>query len=77
MTLGLRKVLSELKINKGLHEFRHYFSTTFLKNYYSDLLRIAQYTRHKSLEMLQVYNDNIKMGNDVPKYYKTFKGVKF
>ncbi|GAG15279.1 unnamed protein product, partial [marine sediment metagenome] len=36
-----------------------------------------QYTRHKCLEMLQVYNDNIEMENDLPRYYKTFKGVKF
>jgi len=48
-----------------------------LKNYQGNLLRVAQYTRHKSLEMLQVYNDNIEMENDLPKYYKTFKGVKF
>jgi len=26
---------------------------------------------------LQVYNDNIEMENDLPKYYKTFKGIKF
>jgi hypothetical protein len=29
------------------------------------------------LEMLQIYNDNIKMEEDLPNYYKTFAGVKF
>ena len=73
----IRKILGELKIDKGIHGFRHYFTTTLLKNYQGDLLRVAQYTRHRSLEMLQVYNDNIELENDLPKYYKTFKGVKF
>ena len=80
-TRGLRmiikKVLKDLDIEKCVHGFRHYFTTTLLKNYQGNLLRVAQYTRHKSLEMLQVYNDNIEMENDLPKYYKTFKGVKF
>jgi len=80
-TRGLRmiikKVLKDLDIFKCVHGFRHYFTTTLLKNYQGNLLRVAQYTRHRSLEMLQVYNDNIEMENDLPKYYKTFKGVKF
>jgi len=77
LRLIIKKILGELEIDKGVHGFRHYFTTTLLKNYQGDLLRVAQYTRHKSLEMLQVYNDNIEMENDLPKYYKTFKGVKF
>ena len=80
-TRGLRmiikNVLKNLDIEKCVHGFRHYFTTTLLKNYQGNLLRVAQYTRHKSLEMLQVYNDNIEMENDLPKYYKTFKAVKF
>jgi len=77
LRLIIKKILGGLEINKGVHGFRHYFTTTLLKNYQGNLLRVAQYTRHRSLEMLQVYNDNIEMENDLPKYYKTFKGVKF
>src|SRR5665648_411694 len=77
LRLIIKNVLKDLDIEKSVHGFRHYFTTTLLKNYQGDLLRVAQYTRHKSLEMLQVYNDNIEMENDLPKYYKTFKGVKF
>lgn len=80
-TRGLRmitkKVLNDLEIDKCVHGFRHYFTTTLIKNYKGDLLRVAQYTRHRSLEMLQIYNDNIKMEEDLPRYYKTFAGVKF
>ena len=77
LRLIIKKILGGLEINKDVHGFRHYFTTTLLKNYQGDLLWVAQYTRHRSLEMLQVYNDNIEMENDLPKYYKTFKGVKF
>lgn len=77
LRLIIKKVLKDLKIEKSVHGFRHYFTTALLKNYQGNLLRVAQYTRHKSLEMLQVYNDNIEMENDLPRYYKTFKGVKF
>lgn len=80
-TRGLRmlikKVLKDLEINKTVHGFRHYFTTNLIKSHKGDLLKVANYTRHRSLEMLQVYNDNIEMEEDLPNYYKTFAGVKF
>lgn len=69
--------LNTLGIDKTTHGFRHYFTTKLIKTYKGDLLEVAQYTRHRSLEMLQVYNDNIKRQADLPRYYKTFAGVKF
>ncbi|MBT3690449.1 tyrosine-type recombinase/integrase [bacterium] len=78
---GLRKIvtslLRELNIDKNIHGFRHYFVTTLVKNYKGDLLEVARYTRHKSLEMLQVYNDNIKQKADLPRYYKSFNNIQF
>jgi len=73
----VRESLSNLEIEKTTHGFRHYFTTTLIKTYKGDLLEVAQYTRHKSLEMLQVYNDNIKKEADLPRYYKAFSGVSF
>ncbi|OQX71074.1 hypothetical protein B6D52_02755 [Candidatus Parcubacteria bacterium 4484_255] len=73
----VKKTLKNLGIEKTTHGFRHYFTTTLIKTYKGDLLEVAQYTRHKSLEMLQVYNDNIKREADLPRYYKAFSGVKF
>ena len=66
-----------LGIEKTTHGFRHYFTTTLIKTYKGDLLEVAQYTRHKSLEMLQVYNDSIKRDADLPRFYKAFEGVSF
>lgn len=80
-TRGVRATVSDtlksLGIDKTTHGFRHYFTTTLIKTYKGDLLEVARYTRHKSLEMLQVYNDNIKRQADLPRYYEAFAGVKF
>jgi len=73
----IKEVLDTLGIKKTTHGFRHYFTTTLIKTYKGDLLEVAQYTRHKSLEMLQVYNDNINRKADLPRFYKAFNGVNF
>ena len=73
----VKEVLDALGIKKTTHGFRHYFTTTLIKTYKGDLLEVAQYTRHKSIEMLQVYNDNIKRQEDLPRYYEAFNGVRF
>lgn len=73
----VKQTLTGLGINKTTHGFRHYFTTKLIKTYKGDLLEVANYTRHKSLEMLQVYNDNIKQKADLPRFYETFSGVKF
>lgn len=79
-TRGLRKlitgILDQLGIDNSVHGFRHYFTTTMVKHYKGDLLTVAHYTRHKSLEMLQVYNDAINAEADLPRYYEAFSGVK-
>jgi len=77
LRLIIKEVLSMLNISKSVHGFRHYFTTKLIKNYHGDLLEVAKYTRHRSLEMLQVYNDNIKQKKDLPRYYKTFNEIKF
>ena len=73
----VKDTLNGLGIDKTTHGFRHFFTTTLIKSYRGDLLEVAQYTRHKSLEMLQVYNDNIKRQADLPRYYQAFSGVSF
>jgi len=73
----VKETLTALGIEKTTHGFRHYFTTTLIKIYKGDLLEVAQYTRHKSLEMLQVYNDNINRKADLPRFYGAFSGVSF
>lgn len=80
-TRGLRQIvkqiLTNLGIDKVVHGFRHYFTSTLINTYKGDLLEVAQLTRHKSLEMLQVYNDNIRRKADLPRYYKAFDSLEF
>lgn len=71
----IKKILDDLKIDNSVHGFRHYFTTTMVKHYKGDLLTVAHYTRHKNLEMLQVYNDAINAEADLPRYYKAFESV--
>ena len=73
----INPILRSLEIDKTVHGFRHYFTTKLIQSYKGDLLTVAQYTRHKSLEMLQVYNDTIKHKEDLPRYYQTFNGIDF
>jgi integrase/recombinase XerC len=73
----VKQTFNTLGIEKTTHGFRHYFTTTLIKTYKGDLLEVAQYTRHKSLEMLQVYNDNINRKADLPRFYEAFSGVSF
>jgi integrase len=73
----VKERLSTLGIEKCVHGFRHYFTSTLIKTYKGDLLEVAQYTRHKGVEMLMIYNDNIKRQADLPRYYNAFKGLNF
>jgi integrase len=73
----VKEVLDELGIDKSTHGFRHYFTTTMIKTYKGDINIVKGYTRHKSLEMLSVYNDSVISKEDLPRYYGAFKGVRF
>jgi len=80
-TRGLRAIVStklnEVGIEKAVHGFRHYFTTRLINVYKGDLLEVARFTRHRGLEMLQVYNDNIKQKADLPRFFSAFDGVSF
>jgi len=80
-TRGIRSIItSHLRdwgIDKTVHGFRHYFTTRLIKAYKGDLIEVAHYTRHRSLEMLQVYNDRLQMEADLPRFYGAFEGVSF
>jgi integrase len=71
----VQDILTHLGIEKTVHGFRHFFTTTLIKSYKGDLLEVARYTRHKTLEMLTVYNDNIKQKADLPRFYSALANV--
>jgi len=80
-TRGLRHMVKEMFAEmyiegKSTHSFRHYFVTQLLKVYGGDVTSVMQYTRHRSVQMLQVYNDRIIQESDLPKFFQTFDSAK-
>lgn len=78
-TRGLRQIikssLNSLGIDKTVHGFRHYYTTTLIKSYKGELLRVAKYTRHSSTDMLMVYNDQVEDKQDLSRYFASFDAV--
>lgn len=72
LRLIVKNLLQEIEVEKTVHGFRHYFTTVLVKSYKSDLLRVAHYTRHHSIEMLQIYNDEQSSKHDLVNYYAAF-----
>jgi len=79
-TRGLRlfvsNVLKELNIDKTVHGFRHYFITTLIKEM-DNLHKVLKYTRHRNVEMLQIYDDDMVSREDLPKFYNAFSSLAF
>lgn len=73
----INPILRSLEIDKTVHGFRHYFVTQLVKEYKGDLLSVIRYSRHKSIEMVQIYDDSVKHKADLPRFYKTFESVNF
>ncbi len=71
----VKSIFTEVGIDKNVHGFRHYFTTKLIQSMPGQLTTVAQFTRHRSLSMLQVYNDTILQENDLPTYYATFSDV--
>jgi site-specific recombinase XerD len=64
--------LKKLDIQNSTHGFRHFFTTRLIEYFSNDLLTVQKFTRHRSVETLQVYNDNISHRENLPKYYQAF-----
>ncbi len=67
--------LATVGVERTVHGFRHYFTTRLIKIYKSDLTEVARYTRHRSLETLQTYNDAISLQADLPRFHGAFEEV--
>ena len=78
-TRGLRRIVTtlfdRLGIENSVHGFRHYYTTALVKAYRGDLFRVMQFTRHKSLAMLEVYNDEVLHEEQYPFHDRIFAGV--
>ncbi|WP_353123896.1 site-specific integrase, partial [Dysgonomonas capnocytophagoides] len=71
----IKKVLNELDIDGSTHGFRHFFITKLIKSYKGELLTVSRYSRHRSIQMLEVYNDEIIREQDLPRFYNVFRDI--
>lgn len=71
----IKKVLNELNIDGSTHGFRHFFITKLIKSYKGELLTVSKYSRHRSIQMLEVYNDEIIREQDLPRFYNVFSNI--
>ena len=69
-----RALFRQLGIDKTPHALRHSFTTRMLK-FYDDILVVASYTRHRSLEMVRVYADELNKEADRPNFNKAFEAL--
>ncbi|MDR2947596.1 MAG: tyrosine-type recombinase/integrase [Prevotella sp.] len=71
----IKKVLNDLNIDGSTHGFRHFFITKLIKSYKGELLTVSKYSRHRSIQMLEVYNDEIIREQDLPRFYNVFSDI--
>lgn len=65
--------LKKLNIeNRSTHGFRHFYTTKMISLFASDLLTVQKFTRHRSVETLQIYNDNLSLKDNLPTFYDGF-----
>jgi len=71
----IKQILTTLEIDGSTHGFRHFFITKLIKSYKGELLTVSKYSRHRSIQMLEVYNDEIIREQDLPRYYDVFNDI--
>ena len=72
----IKRTFHTLQIDGSAHGFRHYFVTKLIKSYKGELLTVSKYSRHRSIQMLEVYNDEIIREQDLPRFYEVFKEIR-
>ena len=78
-TRGLRSTIMRLfnllGIDKNVHGLRHYYVTKLVEEFPGDLFTVMSFTRHRSLEQLQIYNDAMTSSRNYPKHDMAFDRV--
>lgn len=68
----ITNIFKQIGITKNVHCIRHYFATKVVRNFENPLEAI-RFTRHRSLQMLNVYYDKEKVQTQLPKFFSAFK----
>lgn len=69
----IKALLEPLGIDKTTHGFRHFYITTLLQNL--DVRDVRKFSRHKNLEMLIVYDDELDIKSKSIEVFRCFEGL--
>lgn len=58
--------------DRSVHGFRHYFVTAMLESKTFDLFEVQKFSRHKSVQTLQKYDDRKRKRELLPSFYQVF-----
>src|SRR3989344_1438104 len=76
-TMTIKREIGELfrslDIDKTVHGFRHYYITALLS--VLEVRDVRKFSRHKSLEMLIVYDDELDIKHKTGDVFKCFRGL--
>ena len=68
---GMGELFRELGIEKTVHGFRHFYVTELLKT--MDVRDVRKFSRHHSMEMLMVYDDEVLVEQKAKHVFKTME----
>ena len=75
LRLIVKTIFEEQGIDKTVHGLRHTYVTRLVKHFNGDITKVAQFSRHRSIEMVQRYNDAILLESDYKGYIKAFGDI--
>lgn len=64
-------LFTELGYEKTVHGFRHFYVTELLKN--MDMRDVRKFSRHRSMEMLIIYDDEVSLVEKTAKVFQVMK----
>lgn len=70
----IKALFENVGIDKTVHGLRHYYVTTLLERF--DVRDVRKFSRHKSLETIIVYDDEIELGEKALEVAECFKAIK-
>lgn len=76
---GLRKIFDtifeKLDIERCVHGLRHFFVTRMLEATNGNVGVVKQFSRHKSIQALMMYDDRKRKKEQLPMYYDAFNNI--
>ncbi len=70
----IKDLFQEAGIEKTVHGLRHYYVTTLLERF--DVRDVRKFSRHRSLETLIIYDDEIELSHKSQEVAECFKDLK-